>query len=239
MTHPLEPGRVKAILFDLDGTLADTDDQLVADLAKRLKRLAFLIPGHDPDKLARRLMMNAENPFNGLYAWADRLYLDEAWAFARSLVPVGRHQPRTSRAVPVPGTLDALNTLTSRYALGVVTTRSTGSAAAILNAIELNDRFSVVASARSTLRIKPHPAPVRWAARQLGLPTQSCLMVGDTTVDIRAGLAAGTQVVGVLCGFGDRNELARAGAQAVIDSPAALPDLLSNGREHSPPTSTL
>jgi len=222
-----EPQRVRAILFDLDGTLADTDDMLVDRLAQRLARWAFLMPGRDPAVVARRLMMNAENPFNGLYAWADRLYLDEAWAFARGLVPLWRKPAHPSEAAPVPGVVAAVRDLAQRYAVGVVTTRSNRAAVDILRAIGLDGALGVVANARSTLRIKPHPAPVLWAARQLGIPPEACLMVGDTTVDMRAGLAAGTQVIGVLCGFGDRDELAQAGAQAVIESPAALPSLLA------------
>jgi len=70
---------------------------------------------------------------------------------------------------------------------------------------------------------------VLWAAEQLGLPPKCCLMVGDTTVDIRAGRAAGTQTVGVLCGFGDRAELERAGADLILESTAELAGVLLRG----------
>jgi phosphoglycolate phosphatase len=51
-------------------------------------------------------------------------------------------------------------------------------------------------------------------------------MVGDTTLDVRAGVAAGAQTVGVLCGFGEQHELERAGAHLVLDSTADLLDHL-------------
>jgi phosphoglycolate phosphatase-like HAD superfamily hydrolase len=51
-------------------------------------------------------------------------------------------------------------------------------------------------------------------------------MVGDTTVDIRAGVAAGTQTVGVLCGFGERHELERAKANLILESTTELADVL-------------
>ena len=51
-----------------------------------------------------------------------------------------------------------------------------------------------------------------WAAQQMQVKPEECLMVGDTTVDIRAGKSAGAQTVGVLCGFGTERELRRAGA---------------------------
>jgi phosphoglycolate phosphatase len=51
-------------------------------------------------------------------------------------------------------------------------------------------------------------------------------MVGDTTVDIRAARAAGAQSVGVLCGFGERDELERAGANLILESTAQIPEIL-------------
>jgi phosphoglycolate phosphatase len=55
------------------------------------------------------------------------------------------------------------------------------------------------------------------AAQEKGIASENCLMVGDTTVDIRAGKAAGAQTVGVLCGFGTEKELRRAGADLILN----------------------
>jgi phosphoglycolate phosphatase len=57
----------------------------------------------------------------------------------------------------------------------------------------------------------------------MDVPADSCLMVGDTTVDIRAGRKAGAQTVGVLCGFGEEAELRRCGADMIL---AATPELV-------------
>jgi len=51
-------------------------------------------------------------------------------------------------------------------------------------------------------------------------------MVGDTTVDVRSARRAGAIAIGVLCGFGEREELERAGAHLIISSPADLPSAL-------------
>jgi phosphoglycolate phosphatase len=59
----------------------------------------------------------------------------------------------------------------------------------------------------------------------MGVAPESCLMIGDTTVDMRAGKSAGAQTVGVLCGFGEENELRRAGADAIFKSTADLKEL--------------
>jgi phosphoglycolate phosphatase len=51
-------------------------------------------------------------------------------------------------------------------------------------------------------------------------------MIGDTTVDIRAGKSAGAQTVGVLCGFGERAELERQGANVILGNTSELADIL-------------
>jgi phosphoglycolate phosphatase-like HAD superfamily hydrolase len=53
----------------------------------------------------------------------------------------------------------------------------------------------------------------------MGVLPEECLMIGDTTVDIRAGRSAGAQTVGVLCGFGSEDELQRAGADLILPTP--------------------
>ncbi len=60
----------------------------------------------------------------------------------------------------------------------------------------------------------------------MDVPATSCLMVGDTVVDIITGKKAGAQTVGVLCGFGEKKELERAGADLILDSTADLMDYL-------------
>jgi N-acetyl-D-muramate 6-phosphate phosphatase len=60
------------------------------------------------------------------------------------------------------------------------------------------------------------------------------LMVGDTTIDIRAGKAAGAQTVGVLCGFGQETELRRVGADLILPATPDLLPLLLDGRMASP-----
>ena len=55
--------------------------------------------------------------------------------------------------------------------------------------------------------MKPHPEPLLFAAKAMGVDPAACLMIGDTTIDIRTGVAAGAQTVGVLCGFGTEDEL--------------------------------
>jgi len=112
------------------------------------------------------------------------------------------------------------------YRLGVVSSRDARSVGAFLAQFGLASTMDCVVTARSSWRTKPHPAPILKAAELLGLPPQACVMVGDTVVDIHAAKRAGAQAVGVLCGFGERQELIDAGADLILDTTAALADIL-------------
>jgi len=68
------------------------------------------------------------------------------------------------------------------------------------------------------------------AAEKMGVKPHECLMVGDTTVDMRAGRSAGAQTVGVLCGFGEEKELKNMGANLILNNTHQLVDVL-NGKQ--------
>jgi HAD superfamily hydrolase (TIGR01509 family) len=226
MTNGLDIPRIQAVCFDLDGTLVETDDAFVARLEGILRPFAFLSPEKDLRPLARRIVMLGETPVNRMLAFLDRVHLDEALApLLRALHKVrGENTPRDIKTVP--GVRPMLEALQSRYSLALVTTRDQDSTHQIVEETGLATMFRCVATARTRRRTKPHPAPLLWAARQLGVDPEACLMVGDTTVDIRAGIAAKAQTVGVLCGFGEREELLRAGAHLILESPASLAGVL-------------
>jgi phosphoglycolate phosphatase len=60
----------------------------------------------------------------------------------------------------------------------------------------------------------------------MNISPENCMMVGDTTVDIRAGKSAGAQTVGVLCGFGEEYELRKLGADVILEDTTKLVDVL-------------
>jgi HAD superfamily hydrolase (TIGR01549 family) len=226
MTREFDRSRVGAICFDIDGTLADTDDAYVLRLSRWLQPFAFLLPEKNVDAASRHLILRAETPVNAMLALLDRLHLDQLLGPALdSLHRLRGIAPRNSVKL-IPGARETLERLVERYPLGIVTARERASAQDILEYHSLNRLFKCVATARTTLRAKPHPAPVLWAAEQMGLPAENLLMVGDTTVDILAGRAAGAQTVALLCGFGNRKELERAKADVILDEPKDLLQLL-------------
>lgn len=218
---PQRLDEIQAWFFDLDGTLMDTDDQAVDGLAQRLRILG---PSRS-QRSARRLVMLSETPMNWAMTLLDMVGLDSlVFAMRRRL---SHNVTPTFRLIP--GVRPLIERLATLGQLAVVSTRSQHDAALFLAQHELAGHFALSATQETTKRLKPHPEPVLYAAKHLGVPPSACVMVGDTTVDVRAARRAGAWAVGVLCGFGEERELWRAGAHMVLGSTAELLDLVQGG----------
>jgi HAD superfamily hydrolase (TIGR01549 family) len=223
----LDISRVRALCFDVDGTLSDTDDYYAAGFESWLRQIPLI---SDPVRSARRIVMWLESPGNALLELADRLGFDgEMIAVVNWMY---RHRMQQRRSLPViagvPGLLAALR---GRYPLAVVSARDENSTMTFLHQAGLAQYFSVVVTALSAARTKPYPDPIFFAADKLGVPAGACVMIGDTAVDIRAGRAAGAQTVGVLCGFGEEAELRRQGADLILPSTEDLRNALRQSGE--------
>lgn len=221
----LDTARIAAILFDVDGTLSDTDDQWVHRINRPLNFFRALFPYQQTLPTSRWLVMAMETPGNWIFELLDRLHLDdEARRLANSLA---RHGPdHDQRFLLIPGVDEMLTVLSQRYPLAVVSARGEKATRHFLEQYNLTSYFGAVATALTCRYTKPFPDPVLWVADRLGVPPERCLMVGDTTVDIRAGKAAGAQTVGVLCGFGSERELRRAGADLILPGTSQLSEVL-------------
>jgi phosphoglycolate phosphatase len=215
---------IDALLFDLDGTLIDTDDQQTERLARRLERVSRLLPHRDPERAARRIVRRAEGPVNTVLATLDVLGLDDGVLDLRDRLRRFKGERTVADLKAVPGAAEAVRALDGLYRLGIVTTRGQRYAEAFLAQYQLTDLFEVVVTRESTPRIKPHPQPVHHAAEMLGLPPERCVVIGDTRVDVEAAKKAGAQAIGVLSGFGEQDELDEAGADLVLSSTAELLD---------------
>ncbi|HDQ71670.1 MAG TPA: HAD family hydrolase [Chloroflexi bacterium] len=213
--------QIDAIFFDLDGTLMDTDDQAVERVARWLQRLHW----PRPQRAARRLVMAVETPGNFLVTMLDVVGLDRlAMAFA------GRLRHRLGRRMHdfrlMAGAREMLIDLSSRYRMAIVSTRAEAETKAFLDQHDLHDFFELLVTCESTWRLKPHPAPILHAAQQMGVAVERCAMVGDTTVDVKSARRAGAWAIAVLCGFGGRAELERAGALWILEHTSHLTSLL-------------
>ena len=219
----LDVTRIKALCFDLDGTLSDTDDLYTRKVLHFLPRFLF----KDPDHIARRLVMWVEAPGNALLSFADRLGLDDE--MVAILDWFSRRRKHTLRNfLLVPGVDEMLKQLHGHYPMAVVSARDERSTMIFLEQFDLVKYFDVIVTGLSAEYTKPYPAPILLAAQKMNVFPENCLMIGDTTVDIRAGKSAGTQTVGVLCGFGEEFELRMMGADMILEDTPMLLAILVN-----------
>ncbi len=222
---PLEAAKIKALCFDVDGTLSDTDDLYARRLTRLFPRFLF----REPERLARRLVMWMESPGNALLTLADSLGVDDEISAALSALSRLRRRTRRSLLL-IPGVDEMLKALRGRYPMAVVSARDEQGTLAFLDHFDLTRYFDAIVTGLSAEHTKPYPDPVLLAARKMNVAPQNCLMIGDTTVDIRAGKAAGAQTAGVLCGFGERAELQKMGADVILEDTTQLPAILGLNR---------
>lgn len=218
----LDIDRIKALCFDVDGTLSDTDDLYVHKVARFFPRFLF----KDPDHAARRFVMWVEAPGNALLGLTDTIGLDDE--IIALIDWMSRHQKRSAKKFwLIPGVDEMLKQLKGHYPMSVVSARDEKGTMRFLEQFNLAQYFDAVITGQSAEHTKPYPDPIRLAAQKMGVKPEDCVMVGDTTVDMRAGKSAGAQTVGVLCGFGEEPELRRKGADVILKSTSELATLLN------------
>ena len=219
---PLDISKIRALCFDVDGTLSDTDDLYAQKAMRFLPRFLF----RDPARAARRFVMWIESPGNALMGIPDRFGLDDELAALTNWL--SRHRPKQhwKNYLLVPGVDALLASLHGRFPMAVVSARDESGTRAFLDHFHLTRYFDVIVTALTAEHTKPYPDPVLYAAQKMGVAPEHCLMIGDTTVDMRAGKSAGAQTVGVLCGFGEEAELRRRGADEILKSTGELKEIL-------------
>jgi HAD superfamily hydrolase (TIGR01549 family) len=220
MRMTLDIPRIKALCFDVDGTLSDTDDYYAQKIVRFFPQALFRDPAH----AARRLVMWVESPGNALLGFADRIGIDDEMVAFIDWMNRHRQGPLKKYLI-VPGVEDMFKLLEGRYSMSVVSARDEKSTMRFLTQFDLCKYFNAIITGLSAPHTKPYPDPIFLAAEAMGVNPEECLMIGDTTVDMRAGKAAGAQTVGVLCGFGEEDELRRLGADLILKSTADLPAL--------------
>jgi len=217
----LDIPRIKALCFDVDGTLSDTDDLYVHKVARFFPKFLF----KDPDHAARRFVMWVEAPGNALLGLTDTIGLDDE--IVALIDWISRHQKKSSKTFwLIPGVDETLKQLKGHYPMSVVSARDEKGTMRFLKQFDLVKYFDAIITGQSAEHTKPYPDPILLAAQKMGVKPEDCLMVGDTTVDMCAGKSAGAQTVGVLCGFGEEPELRKKGANMILKTTSELTGLL-------------
>lgn len=202
----------RALLFDLDGTLLDTLDDVTLLLGRALARHG--LPPSPPSAVRARLGDGARSLV------ARTLGLDEHDV---RVDPVLATYRSTYAADPTPSTrlmphvAEVLAWASARgIALAVCTNKPAEVAREVVSRT-LPGVFGVVVGQGDAPRAKPAPDLVELALLRLGVAASDALMIGDAPQDVLAGRAAGTRTVALRNGYGDAAALARAAADVVLD----------------------
>lgn len=214
---------IRAVLFDLDGTLVDSAPDLAGAVdGMRVKRGLPSLPLVD-----YRPMAGAGA--RGMLGIAFGLAPDHPdFNDLREEFFVAYEGRLTQETQVFHGIPELLATLTQRgLPWGVVTNKASRFTVPLTQAMSLFRTAGAIVCGDTTPHAKPHPAPLLEAARLLGLDPACCMYVGDDERDIVAGLAAGMATVAATYGYlGQQSDVSRWGAHAVIHSPAELQQLL-------------
>ncbi|MFI8890634.1 HAD family hydrolase [Streptomyces paradoxus] len=213
----------RAAVFDVDGTLVDTNHLHVVAWWE-----AFRQAGHDvPMHAIHRAVGLPSTDLVAHVLGDDRDTGQDADISAGHKALYGQYFGRLP-ALPEAG---ALLRRLHRDGWTVVLATSAGGAelSALRRAIDADEAIAATASADDVDEGKPAPEPVEHALELAGVPAERAVFVGDTVWDMRAGSRAGVRCLGVLCGGIPRADLEESGADAVYAGPAHLLSALGDG----------
>ena len=210
--------RLSTIIFDLDGTLVDSLTDIAEASNSALGALGF--PTHEVDRyrffvgdglmtLARRIVPPG-TPDTMVIETANqfKLFYKENWK-------------RTTRLYP--GIKKTIARLAGHgLNLAVLSNKPDDFTKLFVNTFFPAQKFGLVFGNRTGVPMKPDPQGAVEIADYFGTAPHACLFIGDTSVDIATGRAAGMTSMGVTWGFRDRQELEDAGADLIIDRPEEI-----------------
>jgi pyrophosphatase PpaX len=211
--------KIKAVLFDLDGTLVDTIP-LILDSFRYATQTVLGTPVAD-DVLARNI---------GIPLILQLREFTDDDAVADELMRVYREHNRLhhdQRARLFEGTAEALSLIAEHgVPMGVVTSKAREIALRGLDLFELRRFFAVVITMDDVDRYKPDPFPLLKAAEAMGIAASATAYVGDSPHDVDAANRAGALSIAAPWGVSSREDLLKAQPQFVLDSMTDLPELL-------------
>lgn len=208
------------VLFDLDGTVVDTVELIVASFRHATRTVLGEVL---PDDV---ILEGVGMP---LRAQMERL----SAAHAGELYDVYReynHRRHDELIRGYEGLEDVLTRLRAAgRRLGIVTSKSRDTTQMAFRAVGLAEHFDAVVTASDTTEHKPSPEPLRLCLRRLDAAAARAVYVGDSPYDVRAGAAAGMATVAVSWGVFGREALLAAGPDYWVDEPHELLPLCLRG----------
>lgn len=211
----------RAVLFDLDGTFADT----APDLGRTIN-LMRAARGLAPVALAdtRRVTSLGARGLLGVGFGIGPEHADYA-AMREEFLRL-YEMNLCQDTVLFPGIAALVEALEARRILwGIVTNKAERYARPLLQQLGYGTRAACLIGGDTTGHLKPHPEPLLAAARAIGIAAQDCIYVGDDQRDIEAGRAAGMRTVAVRFGYLNGSNPETWGADSLVSSPAEIEKL--------------
>ncbi|TPG57498.1 HAD family hydrolase [Roseomonas nepalensis] len=210
----------RAVLLDLDGTLVDSRPGILGSYAAALRAL-----GHEPDP-AVDLTWVIGPPLDDVMGEVLAHYGDDRAAEAVAAYRADYNARGYLGSTPYPGIAEALAALRAEgFALHVATSKRTVPARLILEHLGLDAMLDGIHGSEPGGALDHKPELLAAVLARTGLAPEGCVMVGDRRFDIAGAQANRVRCIGVLWGFGARDELERAGADRLAGSPGELPGM--------------
>ena len=223
--------RYELLIFDWDGTLADSEGLIVRSMQSAIADLG--LPPRDDRQIAELIGLGLTDGMQTLYPELDTEELIRLlMGYRASFVGKPGDPVAAAREAPLfTGAEQALAELSSGgYVLAVATGKPRpGLERSLQHHARLRPLFAATRTADETAN-KPDPLMLRELIDELGVPVERALMVGDTEYDAAMARAIGMPMVGVTCGVHAPERILAAGAMALIESVAALPGWLRTTR---------
>lgn len=211
---------MKAVIFDLDGTLADSLESIAYCTNRALAKYGFApfdkerykyFVGDGAAELIRRALRHSGDEALEYY---DRVKAEYDILFEADCM---------YKVEPYEGIVELLHTLKERgIKIAVLSNKPHERTKDVIRTLFGEGLFDVVQGQVETMRKKPSPDGVYHIVKQLGIEIADIVYAGDTNTDMQTGKSAGAFTVGVLWGFRDRKELEENHADAIIAAPHEL-----------------
>jgi len=209
--------KVELLIFDLDGTLIDSSEDIAWAVNKTLKQMGF-------EELSYQAIKDR-------IGWGVKMLLEK-------VLPEGRHNLlEEARAIfmryysnhllvrtrPYNSVIDVLEYFKNKK-LAVATNKPRNLTEKILDGLNITDYFKKVVGGDGVQNKKPAPEAIEIILKELNASPKEAVLIGDSKIDIEAGKKAGVITIGAAYGFRGRQELEEAGADVII---ADIKELIS------------